>query len=240
MSDPKSDTAPPQTSNIFVDRPCLKCGYNLRGQTAVWNRRALNWQVSCPECNNAQVVQLGSNERGTRQPAVVLALALAAAWAAWQLLEWMATPTALAIGPPDATMMRAIAAGGAPTGGFTGVLLLDYDALAIVAYFLMHSIPLSFASLLLGAILSIAPHARKQDRNFLVLLLSLLATLYGWYLNVTGQVPKLTDTSPSTLKWKLLAATVALLVCIVGGRLGLILGPPFVKMVARMYVRPTE
>ena len=190
---PAPSSPAPQTSNIFVDRPCLKCGYNLRGQTATWNRRALNWQVTCPECGGAQVVVLGSAERGGGHSIVTLLLALIGVW-------------------------------------IVGAMAV------IVTGTIVQGIPIALFAILLGALISIAPYARAQDRRFVLALLVLGCVVYGIYLDFSGQLP---DRSSIGLdaKWKLLSGSIGVVLAYGFGRIGLAAGRPFAKMVTGMYVK---
>lgn len=230
---PAPSSPAPQTSNIFVDRPCLKCGYNLRGQTATWNRRALNWQVTCPECGGAQVVVLGSAERGGGHSIVTLLLALIGVWIAWQLVTSLAAALGTMIGPLNAQLMRSIVAG--PTA-LTSRSAFDYDAITLVTYFVVQGIPIALFAILLGALISIAPYARAQDRRFVLALLVLGCVVYGIYLDFSGQLP---DRSSIGLdaKWKLLSGSIGVVLAYGFGRIGLAAGRPFAKMVTGMYVK---
>jgi hypothetical protein len=232
---PTAPTAP-QTSNIFVDRPCLKCGYNLRGQTATWNRRALNWQVTCPECGGAQVVVLGSAERGGGHSIVTLVLAITGVWVAWELITSLAIALGAMMGPLNAQLMRSIVS--SPTV-MTRRSAFDYDAITLVTYFLVQGIPLALSAVLLGALISIAPYARAQDRNFVLALLVLGAIVYGIYLDLTGLLPNRSNIGADG-KWKLMSGTIGLALAYFFSRVGLAAGRPFAKMITGMYVKAAD
>lgn len=208
---------PPQTSNIFVDRPCLKCGYNLRGQTATWSRRALNWQVTCPECGGVQVVVLGSAERGERQPLVTLALVVLGVWLLWQLFDWLSI-SIVGMSPPAVLF--------AP----------DLDATIIHAG--INVVPVALSAFLLSLVIAVAPYASSRQRNFCVDLLVIAAAVYALHLDLAGLYA---NPAASIADWQVKAAPVTAVaggaIALAFGRFGLAVGRPLAKMVVGMYVK---
>lgn len=56
----------PIRCEVDEDCACRKCGYNLRGQTATWDRWKREWRATCPDCTNVQSVRLWSSGRRAR------------------------------------------------------------------------------------------------------------------------------------------------------------------------------
>lgn len=248
--------SPPQTSNVFADRPCLKCGYNLRGQTATWNRRALNWQVTCPECGAAQVVALGSAERGgSRSPLFALALAVVAVYIAWQLITWLSlgqaammdTLTAIYATPTAAARRAAMTGAGVATA-------FDGEWTTLVIHVLVRGVPVLLSTLVFGIVLALAPYAMPRQRDLLLVLFVIGGCLFYAHLNLTGSS---VDSAVSTMrtqlalglsggnsvlmlfdwKWRVISGTVGLALAILGGRIGLAVGHPLGRVVVSMYVK---
>lgn len=256
-----------QTTTVFVDRPCLKCGYNLRGQTATWNRRALNWQVKCPECGGDQVVSIGTPERqGLQNPLVALVLALAGTWIAWQLFQWLSTSQSSMMEVPfilsaPATSAAARRAALIATGtGSSTVTAFDGEWTTLALHVIVRAIPILMSTALLGVGLALAPYGKHRARDLLVVVFALVACTYGVYLNITGagdplnpqvrtqllQLVSMGGTTPGGLllvydwKWRLVSGVIGLMLAVVGGRIGLAAGRPLMRTVLQMYVRSDE
>ena len=228
MSESSPPTSPPQTTNVFVDRPCLKCGYNLRGQTATWNRRALNWQVTCPECGGAQVVALGSAERNLgANPFLTLALVVLVGWIVWQLVAWLAASYASMMQPPagayDPFSPDERDLHERPTKLFAA----DRDSvgcrLALAAFSLhVRAIPIAMSAIGLGLIVSASPYSTQRQRKSLLLIVVAVGCVLGFSLRVSTEgMPIFFD-----WKWKMASGMVGLIVALAGGKFGLAIGRP--------------
>lgn len=251
MSDtPETTTSstPPQTSNVFVDRPCLKCGYNLRGQTATWNRRALNWQVTCPECGGSQVVVLGGAERrGLLHPFFALTLALLGGWLSWQLIQWLSEG--------QSSMMEVPTAIYDANGAAQRTTLAAATPQTLAIHVAVRAVPVILSTMLFGAMLALAPYASHRQRDLLLVIFIVGGCIFGVYMNITGvsldgtsyfALQRLTELRGADArgmlmlydwKWRLVSGTISLMLAILAGRIGLAVGRPLGKLIAGMYVR---
>ena len=242
-----SDLSPTQTRTVDDDRPCAACGYNLRGQTAAWDRAASRWRATCPECGTTQDATSSARDAIATSPATILCISVGV-FVGWTLLTWLASGESSIMNAIKASALRS------STNGRSGDDIVD-SLPEMLAHVAVHGTQLAVCAVGFGIVVSLAPRATPTGRTLLACVPVAIACVVGAWLYFTGWSDAAGDptfllrimsgqTGPQSSagdgEWTFVYAMWGIggLIAIVAARFGAAIGPRITAFVAGCYAPP--